>query len=350
MNIIRVLIVEDLETERRFFKYLFELQPDMTVVGMAADGEEGILLAKQLQPDVITMDINMPGLDGYQATKRIMAECPTPIIVLSASWDPVYVKKSFKALEVGAVAALPKPYGFGHAQHDYTVQEVVQTIRLMSEVKVTTRFNRQLRNSLLLDSNPLIEKTVNIQFVAIGVSTGGPMVLKTILERLPPDFQVPILIVQHIFSGFLCGFRDWLNDYTVMDVQIPKSEIKAEAGTVYLAPDDNHMGIVNGLITLSKEPSEHGLRPSVSYLFRQAALSGRKGIGCLLTGMGKDGAAELRLMRDMGAITIVQDEPSCTVFGMPGAAVHQNAAVHILPPLAIADKLTELVGHAPVQN
>lgn len=343
---IRVLIVDDLRTHREFLNHLLSSAPDIEVVGIAENGAVGVNLAKQLRPDVITMDIHMPMMDGYQATRQIMASCATPIIILTASWDENDVHHSMLALEVGAVTALEKPYGFGHPLHEKSVSHLLDTIRIMSGVKVVTRPLKYSTPSFEKVSPPTARPSstpVNARLVVVGVSTGGPPVLQKILSRFDEDFPASILIVQHISRGFLAGMRSWLQDTCRLPIHIPQTEETARPGNVYLAPDDMQMGIDSQYrITLKMDPPEHGLRPCAAYLFRHAAKFGRRAIGCLLTGMGKDGAEELALMRQNGAITFAQDEQSSVVFGMPGAAVELNGATYILPPEHIADKIREL--------
>jgi len=345
---IRVLIVEDLKTEREFLRHLLESTGDMEVVGMAVNGAEGVELACQLAPDVITMDINMPVMDGYQATRNIMETCARPIVILSANWDPDDVNRSFRALEAGAVTAMAKPFGFGHSQHESSVHKLITTVKAMAEVTVVTRYARYRTQAAapphLLTSLPSKPTSERDRVVVIGISTGGPPVLLNLLSRLPADLPAPILIVQHISPGFLGGMRDWLQHSTPLSVRIPQADCNAEPGTVYLAPDDYQMGITNSLrITLNKDAPEHSLRPSASYLFRQAAALGPRAIGCLLTGMGSDGARELALMRQNGAITLAQDRESSVVFGMPAEAIRLNGATFVMPPDQIAAKLTELL-------
>jgi two-component system chemotaxis response regulator CheB len=184
----------------------------------------------------------------------------------------------------------------------------------------------------------------DIQLIAIGASTGGPVVLQTILLNLSKDFPVPVLIVQHIAKGFVNGLRDWLAGSSKLSVNIAKDGELLEPGNAYLAPDNFQMGIMPGpRITLISLPPENGLCPSVGYLFRSVAeIMGSKAMGVLLTGMGKDGANELKTMKDKGAITIVQDEASCVVFGMPGEAVRIGAADQVLSPEKIAGVLSGL--------
>ena len=210
-------------------------------------------------------------------------------------------------------------------------------------------FLRSLESQLVsMDTHMPVEYSLHagVKVVAIGSSTGGPPVLKTIFRLLRKDFPLPILAVQHIAAGFLEGMVEWLDKECPLSVRIPRDGERILAGSVYFAPDNHHMGIrEGGGIFLNTDPLENGLRPSVSRLFRSVTRSyGRHAVGVLLTGMGKDGARELKEMKDAGAVTLVQNEASCTVFGMPGEAVKIGGASHILAPEEIAAWLNTLAG------
>lgn len=345
---IKVLVVEDSFVVRENLKYILEMDPDIRVVGTAGDGQDAIELAKQLKPDVITMDINMPKMNGFLATRRIMETCPTPIIIVSASWDQDEIKKTFLAVEAGAVSIIKKPQGPGHPNFEQGAREIIQTVKQMSEVKVVTRRPR-LKVSKDFSAAPLtVAPPVSpsrIDLVAVGVSTGGPLVLQTILSLLPADFPVPILIVQHIAQGFIQGLVDWLNQSTGFPVHLATAGEYILPGHAYFAPDDFNMGVSGrNQITLTRDEKENYFRPSIAYLFRSVAGAyGANAAGVLLTGMGGDGAKELKLLKEKGAATIVQDKQSSTVFGLPGEAVKLGAAQYVLPPEQIARTLMNLV-------
>ena len=347
---IRVLVVEDSLVSQQFLTHILDSDHDIHVVGTASDGDEAIKAAKRLKPHVITMDINMPKMDGYKATRRIMETNPTPIVMVTASYDPKEVAKTFKALEAGAVTVIQKPGGVGHPDYEKSVKELIQTVKLMSEVKVVTRRSRLLRRqvSAPVTSAPKAKPKTEIEVVAIGASTGGPIAIQAILSELPMDFPVPVLIVQHVASGFVQGFVEWLVQSTGFPVGIASHGESLLPGHVYMAPDDHHMGIQsNKRIAISRQQPENGLRPSISYLFRSVAdVFGANAIGVLLTGMGKDGAAELKLMKDAGAITMAQDDLSSIVFGLPGEAIKLGAVNYVLPPDGIGTSLVNLLGTA----
>jgi two-component system chemotaxis response regulator CheB len=347
--LIKVLIVDDSLVVREFLQHLLTSDPDIQVVGMAGDGDEAVQLVHRMKPDVVTMDIHMPKMDGYQAIRKIMETHPVPVIIVSSSWDPQEVGNSFRAMEAGAVAALVKPQGPGHPDHANAAKELIQTVKLMSEVKMVRRWVRPSRDPATPAFQPPLAirpKPSEFDILVLGASTGGPPVLQTILFRLPKDLPVPIVIVQHIAQGFVQGLLEWLNQTTGFPMHLASHGERLLPGHVYFAPDGHHIGVeADGQAMLSIDPPENGLRPSVSFLFRSVARNfGSKAIGVLLTGMGKDGAEELRLMRNRGAITFAQDQASSVVHGMPGEAVKLDAAVHVLSPEGIAESLRNLIG------
>ena len=347
LSIIRVLIVEDSFTVRQYLEHIISSDEQLEVIGVAQDGEEGVRLVKLKRPDIVTMDIHMPRMDGYEATRRIMEECPVPILVVTSSWDPESVKNSFRAIDAGALVALEKPPGPGHPRSKPLVAKLVQTIKTMSEVRVVRRLPRKMKPggvpAVSAAAGPAVARQ-RVEVVAIGASTGGPPVIKGILSGLGKGFSVPILIVQHIAEGFLEGMVEWVNKESGLSVKIASDGEHIRKGVVYFAPDGSHMGVtVGGRIVLSDGPVENGVRPSVSYLFRSVTkVYGRRGVGVLLTGMGKDGAVELAGMKARGAVTIAQDRESCVVYGMPAEAIKLNGAVHVFPPEKITGFLNSI--------
>lgn len=342
---IRVLVVEDSRVVAEFLTHLLCSDSNVKVVGIAADGAEAVELVQHAKPDVITMDIHMPRLNGFEATRRIMETCPTPIVIVSGSSSGDQVANNFHAIEAGALAVVARPHGIGHSNHDESAKELVDTVKLMAEVKVVKRWPRprSASKNATLAAVPRGPGTVRI--VAVGASTGGPLVLQTILSGLPKDFSAPVLIVQHMASGFVNGFVEWLSKSSGFPVRIAKDGEPALSGHAYVAPDDFHLGVsIGNYVRLTKDEKENGMRPAVSCLFRAVQqVCGSNAIAVILTGMGADGVNELKLLKDLGAITIAQDEESSIVHGMPGQAIKAGAATHVLSPESIAKLLRTTV-------
>lgn len=343
---IKVLIVDDSATSREYLRHIISNDEELEVAGAARNGAEAVEMVKVKHPDVVTMDIQMPRMDGYEATRIIMEQCPVPIVIISSQVIPEQVQNTFRAIKAGAVAVLEKPKGLNRPGAERMAAKIVQTVKLMSEVKVIRRFSKFQESKA---QTPCHVSRAPIRMVAIGASTGGPPVIQAILSNLIKNFPVPILIVQHIAPGFLQGMVEWMGKETGFPIEIGANGDRAIAGHVYFAPDGFHMGITRGGgILLNRSSPENGLRPSVSYLFRSVAEAyGNRAAGILLTGMGKDGAPELREMKEKGALTIAQDKESSIVHGMPGEAIKMNAARHILSPRKISEFLNNIVRRSP---
>jgi two-component system chemotaxis response regulator CheB len=290
----------------------------------------------------------MPKLNGFDATRKIMELHPVPIVIVSGSTTSEEIATTFHALESGALAVVKRPLGFAHPDHAATVKELIQTVKLMSEVKVVRRWPRAPGKPSTGFHTPRLgptKKATTPELIAIGASTGGPLVIQTILSLLPKTFPLPIVIVQHMAQGFVHGFAEWLQYSSSLPVKVASNGEALLSGHVYIAPDGLHTQVTgNRRIILREDEPENSLRPSVAALFRSAAeVYGPRAIGILLTGMGKDGAEELRFMKDRGATTIVQDLETCIVPGMPGEAVRCAAATFVFTPQKIAEALIAVV-------
>lgn len=338
---IKVLIADDSQVARMLLVELLNSDPGTEVTGTVNDGVAALeFLANGGRADVVVMDIHMPRLDGFEATRRIMETRPLPIIICTATANPREMAVAFRSLEAGAVACVEKPIALG-PDFETRRDHLLQTVRLMSEVKVVRRWNRPRPTSPAVAHEQPRFVTAGIQLIGIGASTGGPPVLQTILSGLPADFPVPLLIVQHIARGFLPGMVEWLSQTTALRVHIAAHGTCPTRGHVYVAPDDFHLAVdTRGHMMLSRAPPESGLRPAVSYLFRSLAnVCGSTAVGVLLTGMGTDGAEELKQMKDSGAHTIAQDRDTSVVHGMPGHAIKLGAAIQVLPADKVAGAL-----------
>jgi two-component system, chemotaxis family, protein-glutamate methylesterase/glutaminase len=353
---IKVLVADDSAVNRLLLVQLLNSDPGIRVVGAVSDGEAAVefLDAGNDRPDVVIMDMHMPRLNGFEATRRIMETRPLPIIICTATADPQELAVAFRAMEAGAVACVAKPVALG-AEFESCRRHLLETVRLMSEVKVVRRWSRARAAAAAARTLRPIPATVvmpAVRLIGIGASTGGPPVLQSILGGLPADFAVPLLIVQHIARGFLPGMVEWLSQTTGLRVRIASHGEAPLPGHAYVAPDDFHLGITAaGRIMLSHDEPEGGLRPAVSYLFRTLANHcGASAVGVLLTGMGKDGALELKRMKDHGAMTIAQDRDSSIVHGMPGEAIQLGAAGQVLPADQIAAALIAQVARCAMRG
>ncbi|MCM0083294.1 chemotaxis-specific protein-glutamate methyltransferase CheB [Geomonas sp. Red32] len=339
---IKVLVVDDSKVAREMITHILTADPGIKVIGTAADGYRALAAMERQQPDVVTMDVHMPGLDGFATTREIMREHPVPVVIVTGTLDPKADTAVFRTLEAGALAIILKPPGFGHPDHARAAAELLQTVRLMSEVKVVRRSYRESR----LPSPVKPEVTAPPKLVAVGASTGGPVIVKNIISSLPASFPFPVLVVQHMAGEFLAGYAEWLAGACELTVKLGEPGETVKGGSVYIAPGGADMGLDGrGRIVLTPGAPGQLLCPSVNHLFRSVAIQcGRHAVGILLTGMGNDGAAGLKEMRDEGALTIVQDEESSVIFGMPAEAIRIGGARQVLSPGNIVALLKGLAG------
>jgi two-component system chemotaxis response regulator CheB len=311
--------------------------------------------AERLKPDIIVMDVHMPRMNGFEATHQIMERAPTPIVIVSASISREEVAMTFEALKAGALTVVDKPGGPDHPRHAESARRLVETVRLMAEVKVVRR-RPKVRGqgsgvrgwkelTIPQPPTPIPRVDRKVRVITIGASTGGPQALAEILRELPSQVEAPILVVQHIAPGFTAGLVEWLSQGTRLAVKLAEPGESVRPGTVYFAPEGSQMGVTKeGRIRLTKEPAEDGFCPSATYLFQSVAEAyGRSAIGILLTGMGRDGAAGLRKLREAGGVTIAQDKESSVIFGMPAEAVRLGAAEYVLSLARISGAIRSLL-------
>jgi two-component system, chemotaxis family, protein-glutamate methylesterase/glutaminase len=340
----RVLVVEDSLTARKRLAQVLAESAEFDVVAEASEGRHAVALCEQLRPDVITMDLQLPGLNGLAATELIMASCPTPILIVSSSTSRDEVVNSYNALAAGAVDVYEKPTG--DEDPDVWASGFLTSLRIVSRVRVITHPRARL---IALSQPREVEmpsaSAQPIDLVAIGASTGGPAALVELFANLPQRFSMPVLVVMHLSAAFAPAFADWLRG------QIGRATCYASegeplaglAGKVRLAPADTHMVVRRGRLHLVQEPPRYSCRPSVDVLFESVAREyGARACACLLTGMGRDGANGLLELRTRGALTFAQDEASCSVYGMPREAALLGAAERVLRPQGMAQALAQL--------
>lgn len=351
-SITRVLVVDDSPTARDLLVYILGSDPAIEIVGIAADGDEALKMAHEKRPDVITMDLHMPKVNGCEATRMIMESCPTPIVVVSGIDDRGEMGTGFQAIEAGALVVVQRPFGPGNVAHHESANALIRTVKSMAEVKVVRRWSKTARPlRTAVPETPAELRPLSPRLVVIGASTGGPVVLRDILAELPSDFALPIVIVQHMSSGFVTGFAHWLSSSANFSVGIAEHGVALSGGRAYLAPDGFQMGITRDLrVSLVRQGPEHGMCPSVSFLFRSIPKELCSAtVAVLLTGMGKDGALELKHLKSNGAVTIVQDRATAAVYGMPGEAIRQDAAQIILGPPEIGKAIRMLGQNGPLR-
>ncbi len=352
---IRVLVVDDSLTVRARLIEVLAADPELQVIGEAADGQRAIELCERLRPDVLTLDMMLPVLNGLEVTEHIMAFCPTPIVIVSSSTNRGELFKTYDALAAGAVEVLDKPSGSDSDEAWET--RFVGLVKLVSRIKVIThpraRLNPRTRVASVRPQPGPHESRVasrgdGYRLLAIGTSTGGPKALVEVLTRLPASFPLPVLLVIHIGRPFAAGFAEWLATQSRLPVTMAVDRMPIPTygePCVVMAPPDEHLVVRGGLLRLTKDPERHSCRPSADVLFESVARElGASSIACVLTGMGRDGAEGLHAVRRAGGATLAQDEGTSTVFGMPREAILRGAADRVLPLDRIGAALGALAG------
>lgn len=348
-NPVRIVIVDDSPVFRKYLEHVVESSDIIKVVGTAPDGREARTIIGKLHPDVVLMDIHMPGLDGFETTAQIMSETPVPVIMMSNDFEPSEVAKTFKALEAGAVDILPKPPGFSDPGYDKAIKKIISHIRLMSEVKVVRRTSGR-KSSGETEINKEVgkrfsaEKENQPRVIGIGASAGGPPVLQKILSGIESHYKIPIVIVQHIDSLFTEGFARFLETTTGRKITTGSHGMMLTDNMIVMPPADMHIGFAGqGVIELDSGKPDRGIRPSVHHLFESMAkIYGKDSAAIILTGMGNDGVVGMSALREKGAVTIAQDEKSSMIHGMPGEAIKAGAAKYIMNIEQIVDYLNDL--------
>lgn len=356
MNKIRVLIADDSSLVRSLLAGFLADQPDIEVVGEAADGRRAVELALALRPDVMTMDLEMPVMSGLAAIEEIMHTKAVPILVVSSAAD---AQSAFEAVRLGALEVVSKP--------DYSPQaaaDFVARVRMLAGVSVITRIRPRARVGTAETGDAVVATVPPTQapppalptgdwprVFALAASTGGPPALAQVLPRLPADFPCPVLIAQHIADGFAPGMAEWLASLCALPVRIPADGETLAAGTIYLSPSERHLTVAaHGCLRLRERGPTDLYRPSCDALLQSVAEAyDRRAVGIVFTGMGSDGARGLARIRERGGVTLAQDEASSVIFGMNRVAIEAGAAARVLPLAEIAGEMLRLAAGAGVR-
>lgn len=343
-TLVRVLVVDDSAVVREVLQSLLESDPDIKVIGHATNGAEAVEMTATLRPDLVTMDLMMPGMDGMEATKRIMARHPTPVLFLSAYFGGEGKYTRADAIAAGALDIMEKPALIPDWRWRSSAGPLIKKVKALSTVPVIAHIHGARR--LLAQENTQWDVYAGpaADVVAIGASSGGPRVLEEILSSLPATFALGVLVVQHMTDGFTPSMLRWLQDKCPLPVKVAEEGETITPRRVLFTPDKTHMVVtLGGRIHLSDSEPVNGHRPSIDVTFNSLAkVYGARSAGVLLSGMGSDGAAGLLAIRQAGGITLVQDEQSSVVFGMPRAAIEIGAAQQVLPPAGLARSLNAL--------
>lgn len=332
---IRVLVVDDSALVRQSLTAILSSDPAIEVVGEARNGKEGYEKTLLLKPNVITMDLTMPIMDGIEAIGRIMEECPTPIIVVSGRETKVIVK----ALALGAMDFVAVTQEIGEISAD-----LIEKIKIASRVKPLRRMRIPA-----IPQKPVSKRELASRVVAIGVSTGGPQALQVLFSALPADFPAAILVVQHISPGFVQGLAEWLSLTSALHMQVAKVGDELKSGTVLFAPDSMHLTIdEQERIVLKEDVSRKTVHiPSIDVMMESVAeIYQEKAIGVIMTGMGRDGVSGISSIRRAGGTTLAQDEKTSGIFGMNKVAIDEGVIDRVLPLERIAEELVRLVRQA----
>ena len=351
-NKIRVLVVDDSALMRLMVSEILNSENGIEVVATAKDGEDAIRKVTELKPDLVTMDIEMPRLDGLNALGYIMSEIPTPVIMLSA-YTQKGAEATIRALEYGAVDFVAKPSGPLSGDIASIKSELIARVKTAAGVDLKKlKFIRPKKISGKYHKAKPYKKIDGIKIVTIGSSTGGPYTLRRILPQLEADMPAGILIVQHMPRGFTGTFAARLDSESSLDIKEAEAGDKIEQGKALVAPSDYHLTVkrvksgrgTSGVVSLNREPPVYGLRPTVDAMMLSAAeVYGDKTIGVILTGMGSDGTKGMRAIKEKGGRTIAQDRDTCVVYGMPKAAVEQGVVDKVLPLNRIAAEIMKMV-------
>ncbi len=340
MKEIRTLVVDDSPFARELIMDILSTDKEIKVVGEAANGMEATQKVRDLKPDIVTIDIEMPVMNGIDAIEEIMAANAVPILVVTTRGD---AKTAYDAISRGALDIVVKPDVSREG-----AREFIDKIKLLSRIKVITHIRRKaLREVTPVEKLSFGGGEID-RVVAIAASTGGPEALSIILSSLPAGFPCPVVIAQHISDGFVAGMAEWLRKLSKLSVKSPAEGEPLLPGTVYIAPSETHMEITGAKTIMFAERQEKDIyHPSCDRLLLSAArVFGPRCIGVILTGMGSDGASGMEKIRKAGGITIAQDERTSIVFGMPKIAIEKGCIDKVLPIEEISGEIVRIMSGA----
>jgi len=340
---LRVLVVDDSMFMRRMISDLLQQDTEIEVVGAAKNGQEGLEMARQLKPDVITLDVEMPVMDGVTMLQQLMQQQPTPVLMLS-SLTKEGAEITLKCLELGAVDFVTKPSGSISMDIYKISSQIIEKVKAVARARVAVAPSVARPVVPPLKPSPLVGRpTPDAPLVVIGSSTGGPRALNTVMSSLPIGLHAKVLLVQHMPEGFTRSLAERLDRNSAFSVREAQGGELLQPGIAYLAQGGKHLKVERGgRIALTEDPPVHGVRPSVDVTLLSIAQNYQGPVVvAILTGMGSDGAAGLRALAAKGAYTIAEDESTCVVFGMPRAAIQTGAVKRVAPLHQIAEAITE---------
>ena len=345
---IRVLVIDDSALMRKLIPQIIERDPSIQVVGTAMDGEFGLKKIEELHPHVVTLDLEMPRMDGMETLRRIMRQHKLPVIMVSAT-TVEGASSTFKALALGAFDFVSKPRDAAAARMDEIGNELIMKIK--AAAKAEPRVKALIASEPSKVQKPAHrEKLPPTKLVAIGISTGGPNALQYMLSQIPGDFPGTIVVVQHMPEGFTEMFARRLNECCAIDVKEAKSGDLLLAGRALICPGNRHIRVrrmaMGDVVVLADDERVNGHRPSADVLFKSAAMEfGSQAVGVIMTGMGEDGADGLGAIKGQGGVTVAQDEASCVVYGMPKAAIERGYAQRVVSLELMANTIVAQCGH-----
>jgi len=357
-RLLRVLVVDDSVLYRKVLSDVLSNIPGVEVVGTATDGKVALAKISQLKPDMLTLDFDMPELDGLEVLEHVRIDHPDLKVVMVSAHTKEGAAITLKALELGALTFITKPKTENPIESKNILLD--QLVPVVKEIIAQIQLPQYLVSQDRTISQPAVSDAATgkltsapgagrIQIIAIGISTGGPKALAELIPFLPEDLRIPVVIVQHMPSEFTAALAESLDQKSALNVIEAENSMELKRGTVFIAPGGKQMKVVQAsgkiMLEVNDDPPENHCQPSVDYLFRSISkVYGKHALGIIMTGMGSDGVLGLRLMKRLGAQVIAQDKQTCVVFGMPGEAINAGVVDLVVPLRHIAAEIVHRVG------